>query len=553
MPWTLYRYILRELLKLLGLTTAVLVVVMSFAAAIQPMSDGQLSAELLLKFVLFTAPTVLGFALPFAGAFASTLVFIRMAADNEIVACSASGLSYLRILAPVLVLGLVLTGGMLYLSNYVVPGFYRAAERTVQSDAIGVLVAQLNQRNFFEVKDQNLVIYADSAAQFPPQDVPDSPLPMQQLIELKGVAVGETDDAGHIRQDTTAESATLSVFADPNTDDAWVMLRLEGVVRFDPATGGLGRVRELMTRPIRVPSPLSDNPKFFSARELDSHQREPERYDSVRMAMQQLTSALATESLRKALVLLKDRAVLHGSMRGDRYILSTPSIMEDGDVLRLLSDGDEPVRVRFHDDGDPSGPAARIYEATSALVRVRTNALSPEPTIDIDLENVTVLGDDQSPAVGQATLPLRQLAWPEFLPEDLDALRPAELLAEAERDVYADSPAVAASVSTLKRIIERLKINIMGQRHERAAAAVSCSLLLLLGAVLSMKLKGHIPLVVYFWSFLLAIVTLIIINSGMNVPGGTDGSAAVGIAVVWSGNILLVAVLHWAYSKLARN
>ena len=35
MPWTLYKYILRELLKLLGLTTVVLVVVMSFAAAVQ--------------------------------------------------------------------------------------------------------------------------------------------------------------------------------------------------------------------------------------------------------------------------------------------------------------------------------------------------------------------------------------------------------------------------------------------------------------------------------------------------------------------------------------
>ncbi|MEL7087760.1 MAG: LptF/LptG family permease, partial [Planctomycetota bacterium] len=194
MPWTLYKYILRETGKLLLLTTLVLVVVMSFGAAVQPMSEGKLSAGLLVKFVLFTAPTVLGFALPFAGAFASTLVFIRLANDNEIVACSASGISYLRILAPVFGLGLVLTGGMLFLANSVVPSFYRLAERTVESDAITLLVTQLNQQRFVELKDQGLVIYADTATQFPPQQIEGSVLPMTQLIQLEGVAVGEIVD-----------------------------------------------------------------------------------------------------------------------------------------------------------------------------------------------------------------------------------------------------------------------------------------------------------------------------------------------------------------------
>lgn len=67
MPWTLYRYILRELLKVLVLTTTVLVVVLSFGAAVGPMADGLLGPVTLVKFVLYTMPTVLGFALPFAG------------------------------------------------------------------------------------------------------------------------------------------------------------------------------------------------------------------------------------------------------------------------------------------------------------------------------------------------------------------------------------------------------------------------------------------------------------------------------------------------------
>src|SRR5688572_29498054 len=111
MPWTIYRYILRDLVKLLLLRTTVPAVVIGFAAAIKPLSDGMLGAEGLIKFVLYSIPTMIGVAIPFSAAFASTLIFCRLTADNEILACRASGMSYLTILLPVLFLGLALTGG----------------------------------------------------------------------------------------------------------------------------------------------------------------------------------------------------------------------------------------------------------------------------------------------------------------------------------------------------------------------------------------------------------------------------------------------------------
>ncbi len=553
MPWTLYRYILWEMLKLLVLTTAVLVVVLSFAASIQPMSDGKLSPALLLKFVGLTAPTVLGFALPFAGAFASTLVFIRLANDNEILACSASGISYLRVLAPVLALGLGVTGGMLYLANQVVPNFYRMAERTVESDVISLMVGQLNQRSYVEFKKQDLVIYADRATQFPPQEVEGSVLPMTQLIQLEGVAVGETDADGRIRQDTTAQTATLMVFGSGEEDDAWVRLNLENVVRTDPATGLPSRVDSLRSRPIRLPSLLSDNPKFLSADALDLYEAEPERDKRVRNASRSLSSAMATESLRQAFIKVTDHAVLHGVLPGDRYVLTAPQIEEAGEVLQMVGTDQQPVVVEFYANGQIDGPAARTYTADAASIRVRTNALSPEPTIDLNLENVTVAGATAAPAVGNKHVGFRQLTWPGLRPEDPEERRPAELIQEAAKPIYRQSKAVRTDVRLLNETLLDLKQSITAQRHERAAAAVSFTLLLLLGSVLSIKLKGQSTLVVYFWSFMLAIVTLIIINSGVNVVAGTSASLAVGMAVVWAGNGLLLAVLWWSYRKMARH
>ena len=553
MPWTLYRYITWELLKLLTLTAAVLVIVMSFAAAIQPLSDGKLSAGLLLKFVLFTAPTVLGFALPFAGAFASTLTFIRLANDNEVLACSASGISYLRVLAPVLAIGLILTGGMLFLANSVVPNFFRLAERTVESDVITLLVNQLNQQSHVELEDHGLVIYADRATQFPPQPVEDSVLPMSQLIQLEGVAVGETDDDGRIRQDTTAQTATLAVFGDGENEDAWVRLNLQNVVRYDPATNGLSRVDNLRSRPIRLPSVLRDNPKFLSAKDLDRYEREPERLDSIRDYLRQLTSAMATESLRQAFIEFKDRAVLHGPLPGDRYVVSAPAVAEQGEFLKLSGDASQPVRVQFFPDGRVDGQPARVYTADSALIRVRTNALSPEPSIDVHLENVEVSGGDDDLAVGNRQVMFRQLSWPQFLPEDVQDRPAGQLLLEADHPAYAASSAVDDAADRLRRGLQDLKASIVAQRHERAASAVSCALLLLLGAVLSLRLQGQSTLVVYFWSFMLAIVTLIIINSGVNIARGTDASLAAGMVVVWAGNALLLAVLIHSYRRVARH
>ena len=109
MPWTLYRHILKDLTKLLTMSLLVLVLVIAVAVAIRPLTKGQLSALTLIKFIGLSAPTILDIALPFASAFASTLVFHRMISDNEIIACRASGMSFRMIFAPVAFLGLLLT------------------------------------------------------------------------------------------------------------------------------------------------------------------------------------------------------------------------------------------------------------------------------------------------------------------------------------------------------------------------------------------------------------------------------------------------------------
>ena len=164
MPWTLYRYIIKEILKLLLPAAVVVMLLISIAAAIKPLIDGLLEPSMLLRFVAYLAPTMLQFALPFAAMFAATQFFARMAADNEITACSASGLSYFLILVPALVLGSALMVGWYYLSNSLVPMFNKRAAEVVKSDVVRMVVTELQKGRAVRFPTSgNWVVYADHA------------------------------------------------------------------------------------------------------------------------------------------------------------------------------------------------------------------------------------------------------------------------------------------------------------------------------------------------------------------------------------------------------
>src|SRR5436189_4191181 len=110
MPWLLYRYILRDLLRVVGLTASVLVTVIAFGATIKPLAnDTLLDAAQTAKYMGLAIVPMLQFALPFAAGFAATITLHRMTNDNEILAMSASGISYRRIMVPLIGLGVALT------------------------------------------------------------------------------------------------------------------------------------------------------------------------------------------------------------------------------------------------------------------------------------------------------------------------------------------------------------------------------------------------------------------------------------------------------------
>lgn len=130
----LHRYIFFELLKVFILSTAAITLFLALANALTELRDRGLGPIDSAHLVLYFVPAMLVFAMPVAALLTTTLVYGRLASDNEITACRASGVSMSTLLWPVLVLGLLIALATFSLHDHVIPwARYRAEDVGKQS------------------------------------------------------------------------------------------------------------------------------------------------------------------------------------------------------------------------------------------------------------------------------------------------------------------------------------------------------------------------------------------------------------------------------------
>ncbi len=564
MPWTLYAYITKETLKLLAMAAAVLVVLISVAAAIKPLSEGLLDPPSLIKFVFYTSPTMLQFALPFAAAFASTLLFSRMVADNEITACSASGMSYALVLIPVATLGLVLMMGLYVLSNSIVPRFNQAAASMVESDVIRLMVADLRKGHARRMG--NMVVYADDAAERLPTDderveslARGSRYEPFRVIMLRRVAVSILGEADIIRREGTAQSANIFLYRHGLSTLA--SFYLEDPVYFDTITGDLGRGSDL-TYLHRLESPLSDQPQFLSGAALRDLAADPERFDRIFRLKSELAEALARQRMLQ--LIRDDLAQGPVLMRGpgeEIYEITHATVMGQGEAdpqalpaneIRLQGKDDMPLTVLAYRAVDGPRRLERRFEAATAHITARQESFDHEPQAMVELREVSVFAGSRTNAASTQhdRHTLAPLHWPTRLVDGLRRSSTQNLLTIAQQP--GRTATVDQSAAKLQDAISRLLRQIIAQMHQRANAAITALLVLILGAVLSMTFRGKAALVVYFWSFMATLLVVILGLAGETACRNPNFPLAVGVGLMWLGNLLLTGLLAAAFVRLRR-
>src|SRR5256885_17143610 len=106
---TLFWYVFKDLLRIFLLAVLALAGIMTFGGLLRPLTQNGLEASQIGRMLGYLLPAMTTYSLPIAALFATTMVYGRLSADNELTACRAGGISYLSISTPAFLLGLVVS------------------------------------------------------------------------------------------------------------------------------------------------------------------------------------------------------------------------------------------------------------------------------------------------------------------------------------------------------------------------------------------------------------------------------------------------------------
>lgn len=551
MPWTLWRYITLEVLRLVAISTAVLVAVIAFAAAVKPLADGKLSALAFLKFLFFAVPPMLAYALPFASGFGATLAYNRLTQDNEILAAKAGGLSHRRLLVPPLALGLGLALTLALLNEQVIPRFLTRMERLITQDVTQVMVRTIERGE--SVRVGSTEIYADEILRVAPERG-SGVIDQYLLMGVVGVDVDEeAEPADRVKAMVTARRAWLLLI--PGADAGFEPDTLAAVIRFEDALGKkedgtiLGGA-VLPAPPFGVPNPFKDDPKFLTWGELRALRKTPEEMnwiDARRIALAREYAGFET------LVALRQRLRDEGKARmtgprGEDVVVRSAALNPTGGWVFQPSGASGRVEVEVF---RPGGAGIERYAARRGFLEfesVSGDDPSRPPklaglTFTLRLEDVEVHTSDDGSGLPTNERPKYEIPGLVAQGDPMEALRRMdcdELLDEVAYRVEGPGRVehIAAAADALEREVRRLQREITSKQHERMAMAVSCLVMVITGAVTAMKLREALPLLVYLWSFFPALGAIILISSGQQMIHNTG---LIGVPVLWSGVLVLGA------------
>src|SRR5579862_8166885 len=94
---TLFWYIFRDLFKIFAMANGALAGIMSFGGLLRPLTHQGLDIGQVGKLLAYFNMAMLTYSLPIAALFATTVVYGRLSADNELTACRAGGMSHLSV------------------------------------------------------------------------------------------------------------------------------------------------------------------------------------------------------------------------------------------------------------------------------------------------------------------------------------------------------------------------------------------------------------------------------------------------------------------------
>lgn len=532
MVFTLQRYIFRELFKVFALATIGLTLILSLGGILQPVQEYGVGPQQVVHILIYFMPITLTFVLPMAALFASALTYGRLAGDNELDACRASGVGLFTLVYPGWTLAILVATANLILSFHVMPYFVHLAEKSLKADAKQIVFRNIERRGYYELPpDGRYVIYADHAD--------------AKNDTLSGIVVIR-NEGGRIKEVITADAA--GVHFDPHENFNEVQLDVLGARKMGAADDIWFEIGSASLNP-RFGSLLGDDIKFKRVNEMKQIRANLMLFGPIAETARRGFAQLATELLAEDIG-TEFRAAnpglyeLRGSTRFVRFSATSCALEEEKEISLVGR------RLLVEEYDRLSGRKLRTLLPDRALLRLDEDPAGPG--LSMDLWNARV------EATGQLMVhyTIDGLTLPDRLGQLLhgDSLL-ATVTPDETASILSGSPSstLASLQHELMRTIRRTLVDIKAETNSRLVFGIGCIPMIMIGIGLGIINRGGHLLSAFGASCIPAAVLIVAIISGKHVTENMTAQGVSGILVMWSGLACLIVLALWIYRRLGRS
>ena len=528
MIFTLQRYIFREVFKVFVLTAVALTLIMSLGSIVGPVQEYGVGPRQALHLMGYFLPIGLTFVLPVAALFAAALIYGRLASDNELDACRASGISLLTLVYPGLALAIIVAIANLILSFNVVPAFARLAEKSLKADARQILFRNIQRRGYYKLPpDERYLVYADQAR--------------LQDNTLLGVVVIEAISSG-IKKIITAESAKVNF----NPHDRFNEIQITAYNTYQAGPEGEGGA-EWLSLVTEFGSLLSDSIRFKRIGEMKRIHADLMRFYPIaklaRETCAQFTAELLAQDIESKMA--DDPNGFYKLHSGEKFVEFTASRAAPGEKRVELS-GEVVV---IESDAASRQPLSTL-RCAKALLHIEGDELAPTLTMDIY--------DAQVEGTGYLRMRhiIRGLVRPEAVREQfktgnvLEDINPERISSALQKGA---SPKLKRLQNKLQRKIRETLAQMKAEIHSRLVFGTGCVSMVLIGIGLGIIKKGGHLLTAFGASCVPAAILIVCILMGKNITKNLGSQSIPGVALMWAGLVFLSLLAVVIYRKLLKN
>ncbi len=552
---TLKVYLGKDLAKATGMATIAITLVITVFAVIEPLREEGMSGVQALSFFGYIMPVMFSLTLPIAALFAATIVYGRFSRDNELMACRASGIPPLSLLAPAIWLGIIVSVITLVLGLYVAPKLMFISEASIKKNLQQIVYYRLKKKRYFDFSKR--IFHADRVN------------PRNEWLDgVVGVDYSDPDDVKCM----VAPSAKLEFNKRPN-GEMYVEFYPTNPTLLSQSGRDIGTADALRLRRGDLPS-MKDEPKFYDWTRLRRTLANPENCPAVNREIVKIKRRMCIHDFYEDVIRRIKKDGKYDSLK--EFKRSGAEDERERIVIEAsqasLHKGTE-VRLRTSTDHlDSTGPSTPSFQRNAVLVsqysgktfkrrlwaknvyirgdwdKIRSVAL-----ITVVLNDVTVLGagEQAENAQRRGQCDITSLVIPDEIVARSERITPEELFKNPSD--YTNSPQVLKMIEGVhESIIPRLKSKICAEMHQRLAYGISCLLMVMLGAALGLLFRGGEALVAFAISAGPASAVIVIMLMGKQLISNPGVPEIYGIVIIWGGIVVMVGATAYIYAVTMR-